>query len=159
MTNPVNTAILVFHSAGIVNHRFCDAAYAHQFQSDPSNRGCSIFSFEAADAEDIYRVSPATRERVESRKAKLREDLRIQAALDKHGVSPEIEVRHAVHKAFSELRFQLVRTALGLSSIGPADAESAACTQMTDVMDQFGVPNGEAIRRSVVAAFQDLLSH
>lgn len=163
MNTPVHNAILVFHAAGIVHHRFCEAEEAMNFVNEPANRGCSVFTYENVNAEDIYKISPKARDRVDSAKAKLRSDLRIKGALDKHGVTPDIDVRVALHEAFSELRFQTVRQALadaGAYSLSDVDAFSRnADARLEHALNNCGVLLEGTTRQAVKGAFQELLAN
>lgn len=163
MNNPANNAILVFHSAGIVDHRFCESEYAKSFANDPANRGCSVFTYENVNAEDIYTFSPKARDRVESAKAKLRSDLRIKEALDKHGVIPDSDVRLALHEAFSELRFQMVRQALSgagaASLLDDATPSFTADAHLEHALNSCGVLLVSETRQAVKSAFQELLAN
>jgi hypothetical protein len=164
MNNPVPNAILVFHSAGLVNHRFCEAEYAKAFLNDPANSGGSVFMYDNVNAETIYAVSPNTRDRVESAKSKLRSDLKIKAALDKHGVTPVLEVRHAVHEAFSELCVETVRLALaeaGSYSLPdyPAGTRVTAEAQLEQALNRCAVTLDGTLRQAVKAAFLELMAN
>lgn len=101
-----NNAILVHADAsGNVLHRFCPEVEARAFLKEAQERltGASMFAVDSPDAELIYQISPDLRDRVDHAKVKLKADLRFSAALDKHNVPRDPELRRAVHSAFGEL--------------------------------------------------------
>lgn len=91
---------------GNVIHKFCTEEEGSAFFNDAekNRKGASFIRLEGYDnAELLFDVSPNLRERVERAKSKLREDLRVQAVMDKHGVPTDLAVRMAVTSAYKEL--------------------------------------------------------
>lgn len=109
VNDPVNT-ILVFEDNGVVKHRLCTeeqgkAALRHAAEQ---LSGGSMMTSDVMDAEMVYSVSPDLRNRVESAKCKLRDELKLRDAMNKHGVPKDREIRASVCRAFNELRSQSV---------------------------------------------------
>lgn len=105
----LNNAILISETNGVVSHRFCQADEAQEAlrEAAKAGTGCSVMLQEEntlLDIADVFEMSPEVRRRVEAAKDKLRSDLRIQAALDKHGVPKDKATRSAVYAAFKELQ-------------------------------------------------------
>lgn len=101
----MKSAIVVFAENGVVSHKFCtkEVASAMLKDAEKSRAGISTFEVEFGDAGFVYSVSLDFRNRVERAESKLREDLQIQAVLDKHGVPDEPVLRGLVMDAYREL--------------------------------------------------------
>lgn len=161
MSNPQNNAIVVFHLDGVVDHRFCDSAYAKSTANDPDCLGWSAFVLQGMSAEEAFAVSAEIRGQVESAKTKLREHIRINAALDEQGISSDIEVRHALHESFAELRYERVRAALARSG-GYANADQANMSddaRIVQAISTCNVPLDAGLRNALNTAFRNLLAN
>jgi hypothetical protein len=104
----MNNAILVSETNGVVTHHFCDATFAQGMLEYAKVNGTGDSAFfqdedTKIDVATVYELSPDLRNRVEAAKDKLREDIRIRNAMDKHGVPKDRTLRAAVYKAFKEL--------------------------------------------------------
>jgi hypothetical protein len=105
----MKNAILISVTNDVISHHFCDAAFAQgmlEYAKKQGREDSAFFQEEDSkmDISDVYNLSPELRNRVAEAKEKLRNDLRIQAALDKHGVPKDPSLRASVVRAFRELR-------------------------------------------------------
>lgn len=104
--------ILVFEAAdGTVQHCFCTEAEATQRLKQAVSAGSagSMFFNDGLAAEMVFSVSPDLRERVEEAKRKLRNDLTVRNALNRHGVPADQDLRIKIKKAIDELRESVLR--------------------------------------------------
>lgn len=105
-------AILVFEADdGSAQHRFCTAAEAtdHLDKAAASFSGGSMFINEELGAEMVYAVSPDLRARVDEAKRKLKFEMAIRDALNRHGVPADRQLRISIKKAIDELRETVLR--------------------------------------------------
>lgn len=102
----IANAVLVYTQDGEVKQRFCNSTEAQtEFERlSAAGEGCSMFATETDEAELLISISPDFRARVDAAKEKLRVDLRIQQALDLHGVPADRELRARIHLAFVQLQ-------------------------------------------------------
>jgi hypothetical protein len=107
MSNPGSqvkkNAILVYTEFGFVWHKYMPETVARDYLDKCTAAGDGASMFVVDDAELVFSVSPYIRHRVEVVKSKLRRDLRIKAALDKHGVTQDRDTRIAVIRAIHEI--------------------------------------------------------
>ena len=100
--------ILVFEDAdGTVRHVFCTQAEAtERLKSalDAGSGGSMLFNSDEMDAKMLYDVSPDLRARVETAKCKLRGDLIVRDALNRHGIPNDRELRANINKVIADLR-------------------------------------------------------
>lgn len=112
-TEAVKSAVLVYETKeGAVDHCFCTSDHANAVvcASKDANTGASAFlSEDGLEAEMVYSVSPDLRGRVEAAKAKLRFDIAVRNALNRHGVPAERGLRAAVYNVITELRETVLR--------------------------------------------------
>lgn len=103
-------AIVVMQENGVVIHRFCTGAEARAILDAADTRGqaASAFFYEADDSQLIYDISPDLKNRVEKAKAQVRRDLKMIAAMDKHGVPDDPTIRKAVFMAMYEVQDSMI---------------------------------------------------
>lgn len=110
----MKNAILVYEDAGQVKHCFCSAeeARARLEASTVMNSGGSVFTNESIDAAMLYAVSPQLRDRVNDAKLKLRSDIAVREALNRHGVPQDTDLRTKIANAIKDLRTTVLQPAV-----------------------------------------------
>ncbi len=119
----VKSTVLVFEKHGNVVHQFCTEqdARAQLLLIVQEKRGGVALICDGMDAEMVYSISQNFRERGELAKEKIRNDLRIEAALDRHGVTKDAQTRLAVMRAVRDLMGS------GLADeLGPTEPDQAS---------------------------------
>lgn len=102
----VKNAVLIYSDSGLVWHKFVPESEARDFLDKCTVESGSAVMFatkEGMDVELYFEHSPDLRHNIEVAKSKLRHELRIKAALDKHGVPQDRNTRIAVVMAIREL--------------------------------------------------------
>lgn len=107
----LKNTILIYEEAGAVHHCFCTEAEAttRMKQAAAEGSGGSMFVSDGMGADLTYAVSPDLRERVEEAKRKLRFDMAIRDALNRHGVPKDRDLRIQIKNAIDDLRETVLR--------------------------------------------------
>lgn len=108
----MKNTILVYEDSvsGQVDHLFCTEEVAKERLGacNAPLSGGSMFTSDGVDAAAMYVVSPNLRERVEEAKRKLRADITVRDALNRHEVPEDVELRTKIIAAIKELRLSVL---------------------------------------------------
>ncbi len=103
----IQNAILVYEctETGQVKHKFCTETDARRYLelAAVEMRGGSMFAADGVEAEFVLQVSPDLREKVEDAKRRMKWQIRVRDALDRHGVTRDREQRVAIFKALEDV--------------------------------------------------------
>jgi len=98
-------ALLIYETNGEVLHRFCPQheANAHLSMAKIDGEGAAVFIVEADDAHLVFETSYDFQKEVSEKKAELRQQIRVRAALDKEGIPQDADLRNRIVRAWKSL--------------------------------------------------------
>lgn len=101
----ISNAILVFEEGDQVLHRFCPEAEAREYLENAQGkmRGGAMFAADNIEAEFVLLVSSDLRDRVDAAKTRMKSQMRVRDALDRHGVPRDQDLRASIFNAFGDL--------------------------------------------------------
>lgn len=108
----LKNAILVFETEnGGVDHCYCSTSDANERLNQAVSNGSagSIFTCDEHEAEFIYAVSPSLRDRIDEAKRKLRSDIILRDAMNRHAVPADRDLRIKIKNAIDDIRSQLLQ--------------------------------------------------
>lgn len=110
----VKSCILVHAVDGRAEHSFMTTEEGHAALGEIQHgNGCgSIFVTDSDDAKLIYDVSPNLRSRIAEAKISVRKHIEWTAALDRHAVPSDPELRRSIYRAVQDILDQTISSAI-----------------------------------------------